>query len=457
MISTPPTEEYESGIWDPDAIKKASERPFRILCVEDNDGDFLLLRQHVGEADFKFPPSLERAATLETAIDSLKAGRNGSEPFDIILLDLSLPDSQGPRTFSEVVKSAEGTPITILSGNDDRDLAVEMVKQGAQDYLQKDLLNGDVLSRSILYAVERERAFSELARMNAKLRKKSRDLKTAQMQLIQAEKLDSLGRIAAGVAHEVKNPLATLQMGVDFFKRRGEGVDESTGIMVEQMQEAIGRAETIIRGMVDYSRDETLTLELRNINVIVRRALRMIDHEAVNAKVVIDRDLSTFIPAIRCDQGKIEQVLINLCANAIHAMAGMEGSDKWLRVRTFWDQIQEIERDEGLRDFDRLRARDHVVVVEIRDEGNGIPEDKLSRIFEPFYTTKPTGQGTGLGLSVTKNIIDLHRGHIQIKNVTNPRGARVRIFFKAHEVPKGKLPPDESLTRPIKPPTINES
>jgi signal transduction histidine kinase len=408
------------------------------------------------EAALDPAPLLVRARTLAEAHEMLKVGEEGNPAFDIALVDPDLPDSQGLETLEKLIESSDGTPVTILSGDQDRMIAVAMVQKGAQDFLPKHTLNGELLSRSILYGVERERALSELGRVNAKLRLKSKALKTAQMHLIQTEKLDSLGRLAAGVAHEVKNPLATLQMGVDFFNRKRADLSASAGTMIDQMQSAIERAETIIKGMVNYSRDQTLTLHLKNINTLVRGALRLVEHEAVRAKVNIELDLPQFVPSIRCDQGKIEQVFINILSNAIQAMEENPENLKTLKVSTFWDQIQEIERDEGLREFERLRPRDHVVVVEVLDQGGGIPEDKLSRIFEPFYTTKPTGRGTGLGLSVSKNIIDLHRGYIQFRNVDNPKGVRARIFFKAQQIPQDQMPPGETLTRPINPGIISQ-
>jgi signal transduction histidine kinase len=119
--------------------------------------------------------------------------------------------------------------------------------------------------------------------------------------------------------------------------------------------------------------------------------------------------------------------------NAIQAMKSVNGNKerKTLHIRTFFEQMAAIERDEGRRQVDRLRTDDRVVVIEIRDEGPGVSEEKINRIFEPFYTTKPTGEGTGLGLSVVRNIVDLHGGHIEAKNVESPRGLCVRIYLKA--------------------------
>lgn len=406
---------------------------FCILCIEDSDSDFLLVREHLRDAGFGKKPKLIRASTLKEALTRLEESKPGGSDIDIILLDLSLPDSTGPRNLERVAEVAPNVPVIILSGNEDRDLAVAMVQQGAQDYLSKNGLGGELLLRSILYAQERQRSRLEMRALNEQLRLAGHELKTAQMQLIQAEKLDSLGRLAAGVAHEVKNPLATLQMGVDFFRRKGEEIGESGVVMVRHMQEAISSADTIIRGMVDYSRSDALELDVCNINVVVRKALRMVRHEALKRNVKVLRDLTVPIPTVKIDQGKIEQVLINILINSIQAMDGLEG-DRILDVRTFWGQIEEIDRDRGLRDYPRLRVQDHAVVVEVQDRGGGIPEGKLNRIFEPFFTTKATGVGTGLGLSVAKNIVDLHRGYIGVQNVEEPRGLRVQIFLKAFEV-----------------------
>jgi signal transduction histidine kinase len=117
--------------------------------------------------------------------------------------------------------------------------------------------------------------------------------------------------------------------------------------------------------------------------------------------------------------------------NAIQAMP--QGGD--INVRTRLASIDFINRDEGRREVDLLRAGDEVAIVEIRDHGPGVAPDHLKRIFEPFFTTKPTGVGCGLGLSVSKNIVELHRGRLQVQNV-HPPGLRVRIFLKTgHDSP----------------------
>ncbi|MBP9226184.1 MAG: response regulator [Verrucomicrobiales bacterium] len=405
-----------------------------ILCVEDNEGDFVLVREHLTDAHFYRPTTLSRATSLAEGLKMLAGtSENGEPPFDVILLDLSLPDSEGSSTLEQIKLSSQTAPVIILSGNEDRALAVEMVQLGAQDYLPKYSLNGDLLLRAILYALERQRFRLKMTALNERLQQTSEDLKSAQMQLIQAEKLDSLGRLAAGVAHEVKNPLATLQMGVDFLQPRSDTLGENGTVIINHMQAAITSADHIIRGMLAYSRSDSLKIEYRNINEIIEKALHMIGHEVIRHNIEVERYLTSPLPAVRVDQQKIEQVLINLLVNAIHAMKEIEET-RTLRVSTYWNRLEAVTRDEGLRDYERLRVQDHAVVIEIRDHGTGIPEDKLTRIFEPFFTTKPTGEGTGLGLSVVRNIIDLHRGRIEICNVENPRGVRVRIFLKAHQI-----------------------
>jgi signal transduction histidine kinase len=411
--------------------------PLTILCVEDSDTDFLLLEYYLNDSFLNPRPLLCRVRTLAEALSALER-TNGDDPFDIILLDLSLSDSLGSDTYIRIAELAPKSPVTILSGNDDLELAVNLVQRGAQDYLSKDSLNGELLTRSILYGLKRQRSRIEMAELNSRLVKSSEDLRAAQMQLIQAEKLDSLGRLAAGVAHEVKNPLATLQLGVDFFRRKMDLIGESGVILVDHMQHAIERADKIIRGMVDYSREEKLRPEDSNINRVVREAHRLIQHEVTRASVQIVEQFTDPIPAVHIDRSKMEQVLINVMMNAIQAMKSTNGGNhecKTLHIRTSFERMTVIQRDEGRRQFDRLRTDDPVVVTEIRDEGPGVPEEKISRIFEPFYTTKPTGEGTGLGLSVVRNIVDLHGGHIEAKNLESPRGLCVRIYLKAVMLP----------------------
>ena len=400
--------------------------PARILCVEDCDGDYFLVEQYLRDAAFDHKPTLHRATTLAQGLVMLSTEDENAH-FDVILLDLSLPDSFGPDTYYALQKAAPHTAVTILSGNTDHELALAMVQSGAQDYLPKDALSSDLLMRSVLYAVERQRMRTGLEKLNDKLKRATSELRSAQMQLIQAEKLESLGRLSAGVAHEVKNPLGVLQMGVDYLKGQQAGLDANGIQVLTYMQDAITRADTIIYDMLNFSRSDELEMRPLCVNTLTEAALRMVNHDLLKRKVKVITEFTTSLPPTLADHGKLEQVLINLLMNAAQAMP--EGG--LLKVRTYCGQIEEIHRNEGLRHMERLHQGDEVVVIEVRDHGPGIPEDMIGHIFEPFFTTKPTGEGTGLGLSVAKRIVELHSGNLQISNVDNPLGVRVRVILKA--------------------------
>ena len=408
---------------------RSQKAPLRVLCVEDNEADYRLIMEHLRDWEMEIKPQLSHAATLSDALELIKTDSDESR-FDAILLDLSLPDSQGVATYEKVRESAPQTAIIILSGNNDRDLALSMVQQGAQDYLPKDGLTSDLLTRSILYAVKRQHSRTERDKLNERLERATVELKTAQMLLIQVEKLDSLGRIAAGVAHEVKNPLGILQMGVDYFTRKKDTLSATAETVLTNMQEAITRADRIIREMVDFSRSDEFETKPCCVNDLVERSLRMVDHEVIKRNVQLRMELTRPIPTVQADQGKIQQVLINILMNAMQAMPNGET----LKVRTHWAKIEEAQRNEGLREMTQLRQGDDVVVIEVRDHGPGVSPENINRIFEPFFTTKATGEGTGLGLSVARKIIELHRGSLQVQNVINPTGLRVRIILKAHEL-----------------------
>lgn len=275
---------------------------------------------------------------------------------------------------------------------------------------------------------ELARSKEELLHVLADLQKSHEELKAAQYQLIQAEKMQSVGRLAAGVAHEVKNPLAILAMGIDYMSKHLASPDENVALILNDMNDALKRADSIILGLLDFSVPRALDLHGEDASAIVEQSLALVRHELSTTSIKVVKELAEHLPAVWLDKNKIKQVLVNVLTNAIHAMT--EGGTLTLRTYAKQLQVGEIDRDAGSRMADRFRAGERVVVIEIVDEGTGISEEKLAKIFDPFFTTKPTGKGTGLGLTVTKKIIELHGGHIEIKT-RSELGVIVTITFKA--------------------------
>lgn len=273
---------------------------------------------------------------------------------------------------------------------------------------------------------ERWQAQRQLRQSAEQVQRSARELHEMRLLLIQAEKMDSMGRLAAGVAHEVKNPLAMLQLGLELIDRRITDADERTKSVLKMMQDAIERANRIVSEMLDIARTQDLELANQDMNELVRETVQLCRHQLVTAKIDLHEGLEDSPLVVHVDRAKILQVLINLVFNAIHAM----GSGGMLSLRTTRAAMGEMARDAGARTSDHLRAHDQVVVVSIEDTGSGIDESVAHRIFEPFFTTKPTGQGTGLGLAVAKSIIELHGGAISLEN-RKPAGVRVTISLPA--------------------------
>ncbi len=270
-------------------------------------------------------------------------------------------------------------------------------------------------------------ANSRLRELVAELTRSHHELESAQLELIDVAKMQSVGQLAAGVAHEVKNPLAILQLGVDCLGAQPVLVELGVKPILEEMEIAVTRANTVITDLLDFSSSKNLELTECDLNEIVERSLEFVKHTLTQGKVVTVKEFSNNLPNALVDRHKIEQVFINLFTNAGHAMP--QGGKLTVKTSARALGQQEGAFESGDRSGVRLAPGEEVLHVEVRDTGMGIPPDKLPRIFDPFFTTKPTGQGTGLGLSVTRNIVELHGGQIKIHNCSEG-GVSVELFLR---------------------------
>jgi two-component system NtrC family sensor kinase len=229
---------------------------------------------------------------------------------------------------------------------------------------------------------------------------KTRELKRAHDHVLHVEKMASIGKLAAVVAHEINNPLAGILTYAKLLRKWLERGDAATTKKAdaEQCLDLIAsesrRCGELVKNLLTFSREAPMNIETTDINVVVDRALRLVRHQFELTSVQLEEKLADNLPRVQCDPAQIEQVVLALIMNALDAMP--KGGNLWLTTRL------------------AASATDYEICV--RDDGTGIPPEILSQMFEPFLTTKETGKGVGLGLAVSKSIVERHGGAIVVES-----------------------------------------
>jgi two-component system NtrC family sensor kinase len=248
-----------------------------------------------------------------------------------------------------------------------------------------------------------DKAYNELSEYDKRLREN-------QEQLIQAEKLTSLGQMAASIAHEVNNPLAGILVYTQLLARKlnsgtftKEGALESLG----KMETELTRSSRLIRNLLDFSRQSPPALREINVNDVLERAIDLAAFSAEPKGIKIEKELSPSLPLVMADSDQLQQVSINLIMNAIQAMP--KGGTLTLRTSAGDDQLK----------------------IEVQDTGQGISKENMRKLFTPFFTTKEKGKGVGLGLAVAYGIIQRHHGRIEVQSKEG-EGTTFTIYLPRH-------------------------
>jgi PAS domain S-box-containing protein len=252
-----------------------------------------------------------------------------------------------------------------------------------------------------------------------------REQKAREEQWRRRDRLASLGALAAGVAHEIRNPLAGIGTSAQILKKRLP-TDDARGQFADLIIEEVSRLDRIVESLLQFARPTTPNLSRQSILPALERALALVHELAVRQDVVLRVERADTIPDLYLDHDQVIQVLLNVIKNSLQAL--IRGGEIVVSVRPARKRAQE-RSSIGRRATDRLRPRDEtplqeVVEVAIRDNGPGIPAAVLARVFDPFFTTRT--QGTGLGLSICQSIVREHGGSISIESTVG-QGTTVTI------------------------------
>jgi PAS domain S-box-containing protein len=228
--------------------------------------------------------------------------------------------------------------------------------------------------------------------------------KQMEMQLIQADKMASLGELAAGVAHEINNPLSGIISNAEFLQEEIPAESEEQHEEIREIVDNSQRIKTIVQDLLNFSRQrDSKTYTTLDISSVITSSLNLTEHQIQLDRIKVVKEIGDALPPVRGSFNQIEQVFINLLSNARYALNQKypdSHEDKTLLIRT--EQVEE--------------SGQKYVRVQVYDRGIGIPEENVDKILNPFFTTKEQGQGTGLGLSISYNIIQEHRGAMRFES-----------------------------------------
>jgi two-component system, cell cycle sensor histidine kinase and response regulator CckA len=390
-----------------------------ILMVEDNPGDARLLQEYLAEG-LSTGYDITHCSRLRDALTYLESPACAC---DIILLDLSLPDSSGLDTFVAVAAKAQEVPVVILSGFNDTTLACQAVQNGAQDYIPKDSLDGSQLARTIRYAIERKQWEETNRRREERIGR--------------LEKMEAIGRLSGGIAHNFNNILTAIIGNCELLRPRVVG-DPKALRHAEAIQWAAQRASMLTRELLAFACRQQMRPQLVEVNDVIRD-LEPLLRGVISKDITFEFDLAAELGAVLTDPAQMEQVVMNLVLNARDAMP----SGGRISVRTRVERLAQAKEGQP----DSIPAGSWVTLA-IQDDGQGIDPAVIPRIFEPFFTTKEGDKSTGLGLSTVYGIVQQNKGHIHVDSAAGA-GTTFTIYLQRQDL-KDATPAKAAAAEPLR-------
>ncbi|WP_444994855.1 GAF domain-containing sensor histidine kinase [Aliikangiella sp. IMCC44359] len=412
------------------AVAKLLEAPYGLIYLKVKDSKKEL------SADFFYPNQTDFPSSLKECIKKTQSFNNDSIPGKVLksqkvfIWNVDDNTSISPQriTVAKELSIMGAIAIPIKRFNE----IVAVAEFGINDFSnirESTIQNSETAALQLSTALERRKSQKNIIASFASLQKAHEELKSTQKQLIQSEKMASLGQIAAGVAHEINNPVGYVISNIDtleeythtfislinqytevenfFLQNKLNAIPKKLeliqltkenddynfikndiGEMLEDSAQGLQRVKEIVANLKVFSHAGDSRLEEQNINQCIENTLKVIWNE-LKYTVTVNKHYGE-LPNIKCHIGQLSQVFMNLLVNAKDAC----GEQGHIEIQT--------------------QLKNNMVEITFSDNGEGIPDDKLSKIFDPFFTSKPVGKGTGLGLSVSYGIIEQHQGSIQV-------------------------------------------
>lgn len=376
-------------------MTKASEKS-TILVVDDEKLNLDLISILLRNRGF-------RALVASSAMEALSIIE--AERPELAIVDYMMPGMDGFSALKEIKRRYPDTYVIMFTGKGSEEIAVELMKAGASDYILKPFVNKDLIERvqKVLQIrrvelknrellCEREKLLREIEGWNreleARVQEKTIELKRAQAEIIQTEKLSTLGFFSAGMAHEIRNPLNSISLFIQLIR---SGLDDpEKQDYTEKIMKEISRIDGILRKLLDAVKRPRFEIKEVLIDKVIDETLGLFKSRIEMHKISVQRDYRRIPPPIDADPLEIEQIFSNLFVNSIEEM-----------------------HDGGSLTV-LLDYNEKAIIIKVSDTGKGIPQENLNKIFDPFYTTKKIG--TGLGLSVVLRIVKTYHGRIEVEN-----------------------------------------
>ena len=396
-----------------------AQESLKILIVEDDEDDAFFIKDILKEGLGEPAPLIDHYSSIDSSLKQLNPFN-----YDLAMFDYRLGEINGIELLRNIRKQGCDIPIILFTGQGDQEVAVEAMKAGATDYLTKGKLSIESVTQSIRYALGLRKEAELRKRAEEKLKKSHVDLtlsheelqasmeklKKAQNQILRSEKLAGIGRMVAGVCHEILNPLNIISGHSQslLIERKNDGnlCNDLNSIMEE-----IQRISKIISSLLKFSRKGNMEFKKSDIRKELESVLSLVEKEMQLEGIQTIRKFDSEILPVFIDTDGMRQVFLNIINNAKFAMhrgGVFTVSTEVLIPEENWSFYQG-------KDSPTPNPK-KIMRVKFSDAGLGIRKEDMEKIFEPFFTTKPEEKGTGLGLSVSYSIIEKHGGRLEVES-----------------------------------------